>query len=270
MKPLSALIVDDERPARERLQDLLAREPDVELAASCLGGEEAVRAIRSEAPDLAFLDVQMPEVSGLEVIRRIGPDAVPVVIFVTAYDRYALDAFEMAALDYLLKPYADQRFEEGLERARRQARLQEQATLSRKMSRLLEETREEEGAPNERGFRREERDRYLDRIAVERRDQRRVVPVGEIRYIAAEGPYVKLYVEEGAHLIRERMKTLEERLDPRRFCRIHRSTMVNLARVEAIKPHATGGQCVQLHEGTRLKISRSRNDEVEKRLGVLR
>lgn len=262
MTPLRTLIVDDERPARERLDDLLAREPDADLIGTCTGGEEAVRTIRAEAPNLVLLDVQMPEVSGLDVVERVGPSLMPTVIFVTAYDEYALEAFKLAALDYLLKPFDDERFKQTWERARRRHRHSEDAPLARKMSQLLEETRGLQETSST--------DDYLKRIAVKGVGQVRVVPVEELRYIRADGSHLKLYTEEGAHLIRENMKTLEARLDPERFLRIHRSTMVDLDRVVALQPHPReSGHAVRLEDGTHLKISRGRKEATKKRLGML-
>lgn len=260
---LEALIVDDERAARERIVDLLGPRGDVEVAGLCKSGAEAIEAIREEQPDLVFLDVQMPKIDGLEVVNRLGAKAMPVTIFVTAYDRYALDAFEAHALDYLLKPYDDERFEEALDRAQEQIRLQTGQELSRKMENLLEETRSSEADTTA------EVEEYLERIAVERRDRVLVVSADELWYVTAEGPYLKLHVDDDTHLIRERMKTLEAQLDPRQFIRIHRSTLVNLDRVEALVPRATGGHDVELEDGTQLKVSRSRKATLEERIGLI-
>jgi two-component system LytT family response regulator len=260
---LQALIVDDERAARERIVDLVAPRDDVEVVGLRKSGTEAIEAIREKQPDLVFLDVQMPEVDGLEVVDQIGPTAMPVTIFVTAYDRYALDAFEAHALDYLLKPYDDERFKEAIERAQEQIRLQTGQELSQKMENLLEETRSSEASPAD------EDEDYLERIAVERRDRVLVVSVDELWYVTADGPYLKLHVDEDTHLIRERMKTLERQLDPRQFIRIHRSTLVNLERVDALVPKARGGYEVELEDDTRLKVSRSRKETLEERIGII-
>jgi two-component system LytT family response regulator len=245
-KSVRVLIVDDEFLARQRLEDLLAKEEHVTLAGTARDGNEAVEAIRTLKPDLVFLDVQMPGRTGLEVVDAIGADDMPVTIFTTAYDKFALKAFDMAAIDYLVKPFDDERFAQAMRRARR----------------FLEaRPAQHDDAPHST---------YLDRISVESRGQIRVVPVARIDYITASGPYAELHVGERTFAIREKMQTLEEKLDPAVFFRIHRSAIVRLDRIDTLL-HAQGGDyAVRLKDGTELSVSRSRREELEGRVGVVR
>src|SRR5688572_29800490 len=231
-KPIRVLLVDDEPLARQRVEDLLRAEAGVEIVASVDNGAAAVDAVRTLHPDLVFLDVQMPGKTGLDVVREIGPDEMPPTIFVTAYDRYALQAFDLAAVDYLVKPFDDERFEQAFRRARRHVELEEMGELRERLLAVLDGgSRAPAAAPAPgagdgvvaaasslptpaRGG-----SPYLERIAVEMRGKVRVVPVSQIEYITASGPYVELHTSERAYLIREAIHTLEERLDPDRFLR---------------------------------------------------
>ena len=263
--PIRVLVVDDEPLARERVIDLLAHEPGIELVGTADNGAAAVEAIRSRRPDLVFLDVQMPGKTGLDVVREVGVDAMPATIFVTAFDQYALRAFDLAALDYLVKPFDDERFEQAFTRARKLIELRDLGKLREQLLAVLRPgegtERAEQGVANGNG--------YLERIAVEMRGKVRVVPVDQIDYITASGPYAELHTGERTHLIRETMQTLEERLDPRQFIRIHRSAIVRLPLVETLLKGAGGDYEVQLKGGIRLPVSRSRREELERRLGVM-
>ena len=266
-KSLRVLIVDDEPLARQRLEDLLQHEDGVEIVGSADNGDAAVEAIRDWKPDLLFLDVQMPGKTGLDVVREIGADAMPATIFVTAYDQYALKAFELAAVDYVVKPFDDERFEQAFRRARRMIELEEVGRLRSQLLAVLQGggasgsavPTTADGSP---------RTEYLERIAVETKGQVRVVPVKQIDYIMASGPYAELYVGDKRYIIRERMQTLEERLDPNRFFRIHRSAIVRLDLVETLLRNPGGDYALQLKGGIRLKVSRSRFEELEKRMGI--
>jgi two-component system LytT family response regulator len=260
---LRVLIVDDERLARQRLEDLLGKEPGVSIVGTAENGEAAVDAIAQLRPDLVFLDVQMPGKTGLDVVREVGPDTMPATIFVTAYDQYALKAFELAAVDYLVKPFDDERFEQAFRRARKLVELREVGRLSDRLLAVLQG-----GQRSAPGAVPASRTDYLERIAVEMRGQVRIVPVAKIDYIVASGPYAELHVGEKTHIIRERMQTLEERLDPERFFRIHRSAIVRLDLVETLLRGAGGDYAVQLRGGVRLKVSRSRFEELETRMGL--
>lgn len=263
-KTLRVLIVDDELLARQRLEDLLRQERSIEVVGTADSGNGAVEAIHDLKPDLVFLDVQMPGKTGLDVVREIGPEAMPATIFVTAYDQYALKAFELAAVDYLVKPFDDERFEQAFRRARRLIELAEVGRLSDQLLAVLQAGRQ--GPSQSRAE--PPRTEYLERIAVEMRGQVRVVPVKQIDYITASGPYAQLHVGDRRYLIRERMQTLEERLDPERFFRIHRSAIVRLDLIETLLRGAGGDYAVQLKGGVRLKVSRSRFEELEQRMGL--
>ncbi|HKW49107.1 MAG TPA: LytTR family DNA-binding domain-containing protein [Gemmatimonadaceae bacterium] len=263
--PIRVLVVDDELLGRERIVDLLAHEQGVEVIGTADNGAVAIDAIRSTSPDLVFLDVQMPGKTGLDVVREIGADKMPATIFVTAFDQYALRAFELAALDYLVKPFDDERFEQAFRRARQLIELRELGKLREQLLAVLQQGPTDTGTPRSGA----ESSGYLERIAVEMRGKVRVVPVEQIDYITADGPYAELHTGDKTHLIREAMHTLEERLDPRQFVRIHRSAIVRLQLVDTLLRGAGGDYEVQLKSGLRLPVSRSRREELEKRLGVM-
>jgi len=239
-RTLRVVIVDDEVLARQRIEDLLAKEPNVEIAGIARDGNEAVNVIRALRPDLVFLDVQMPGRTGVEVAEELG-DAMPATIFTTAYEHFALKAFEVAAIDYLVKPFDDERFAQALARARKAIATQP--------------------AP---------KSEYLERIPVESRGQIRVVPVALIDYITASGPYAELHIGERTFAIREKMQTLEEKLDPAVYFRIHRSAIVRLDRIDTLLHAAGGDYAVRLKDGTELSVSRSRREELEERVGLER
>lgn len=273
--PLRVLIVDDERLARVRLEDLLRREAGVEIAGAAHNGARAVEAIRELHPDLVFLDVQMPVMTGLDVVREVGLDVMPLTIFVTAFDQYALQAFDVAAVDYLVKPFSDERFEHAFRRARRQLTLE---GIERQRGQLVAALNSLGGAAAAPGSRPELPDGgaapprpaggYLERIAVETKGKVRAVPAGEIDYIVASGSYAELYVGDRRYIIRERMQLLEERLDPAQFMRVHRSVIVRLALVELLHRGQGGDYQVQLRGGVKLPVSRTRHPVLERWLGV--
>ena len=244
--------------------DQLAHEPGVEVIGTADNGVSAIEAIRSKSPDLVFLDVQMPGKTGLDVVREIGAEQMPATIFVTAFDQYALRAFELAALDYLVKPFDDERFEQAFRRARQLIELREMGKLREQLLAVLQHGSQETAARATA-----DASGYLERIAVEMRGKVRVVPVEQIDYITADGPYAELHTGDKTHLIRETMNTLEERLDPRQFVRIHRSAIVRLQLVETLLRGAGGDYEVQLKGGVRIPVSRSRREELERRLGVM-
>jgi two-component system LytT family response regulator len=261
--PIRALVVDDEPLARERLHELLDEAPGVAVIGDAEDGPEALAAIQEQDPDLVFLDVQMPGMSGIDVIEEIGPEAMPVTVFVTAYDQYAIKAFDLAAVDYLLKPFDDERFEQALQRAREQIASQEDEAISDRLLRLL---RERDPSLLEEESERD--DPYLERIAVQGRGKARIVPVDDLTHITADGSYAELHTGEDTYVIRERMKTLAARLDPNAFVRVHRSAIVRLDEIELILRGGGGNYAVRLNDGTRLSVSRSRIDELQNRLGV--
>ena len=264
---IRVLLVDDEPLAIQRIEDLLRGEQGVEIVGVATSGAAAVEAIRRLHPDLVFLDVQMPGKTGLDVVREIGPAAMPATIFVTAYDHFAVQAFDLAALDYLVKPFDDERFEQAFARARR---LLELEGLDRLREQLLTMLGAPPPAADGAGVSEPAAPRWLDRIAVESRGVVRSIPVGQIEYITASGPYAELHVAGRVHLLREAMQTLEERLDPAMFMRVHRSAIVRLDLVEALHKGAGGDYEVRLKGGAKLRVSRSRREALETRLGVVR
>ncbi len=274
---IRVLIVDDEPLARRRVAELLHAEPGVEVIGTASSGAEAISAIRADTPDVVFLDVQMPDGTGLDVVREIGPKAMPVTVFVTAYDQYALRAFDAAAIDYLVKPFDDERFEEAFRRARHAVTLGAVSKLSDQLIAALQVVQAGSAggaaAAGDVGDRASTpqtstRPTYLERFAVETRGQVRVVPVAKVLYITASGPYAEIHTAERTHLIREQMQVLEERLDPDRFFRVHRSAIVRFDLIEGLTRNASGDYAVQLKGGLTLKVSRSRSDELERRMGL--
>jgi two-component system LytT family response regulator len=260
IQPLRVLIVDDEPLARERIEHLLLDVPDVSVVRQVDNGAAAVRAIRESSPDIVFLDLQMPEQSGLDVVRQVGPRSMPVTVFVTAHDEFALQAFDLEAADYLLKPFSDERFEEAFRRARERVELGDLGALRDRLRHVLETgtARETLGAVGPR---------YLRRIAVQSRGRMRVVPVADIDYILASGVYAELHAGEECHLVRASLNTLETQLDPEDFFRIHRAVIVRLDQVELLSREGGGSCHVQLKNGVQLPVGRSRREELERRLG---
>ena len=256
--PLRVLLVDDEPLARQRLEHLLEEQENATLVGTAATGDEAVEAIRQTSPDIVFLDMQMPGRSGLEVVREVGADFMPVTVFVTAHDEFAVQAFELAAADYILKPFSDERFEEAFHRARERVEMDDLGALREQLRTVLET-----GAPaTEAGS-----SRYLKRIAVQGRGRMRVVPVSDIEHIVANGVYVELHVGRESHLVRTSLSALETHLDPEHFFRIHRSAIVRLDEVEMLIREGGGSCLVQLRSGARLPVSRSRREDLEARLG---
>lgn len=257
--PIQVLIVDDEPLARQRLVDLIKESESLELAGMATNGKEGIELIADLDPDLVLLDVQMPGKTGLDVVREIGPESMPVTIFVTAFDQHAVDAFELAAIDYLLKPFEDNRFFSAVDRALETIKLKKINVLQHQLAGLLSGNPTSDGRSTKN---------YLERIPVDMRGQVRIVPVETIDYISSDGPYAELHVGKETHLIRERMQTLEERLDPGVFARIHRSTIVRLDCIQTLLIAGGGDYAVQLLDGKKLKVSRNRRDSLADRLGI--
>jgi two-component system LytT family response regulator len=252
MKKIKTAIVDDEPLARERLAALLGSEPDIEIVAQCRDGEEAVTAIQDYAPDLMFLDIQMPQMNGFDVIDTVGPERMPLVIFVTAYDQHALRAFQVRALDYLLKPFDRERFSEALDRARKQIEREETGDLGRRLLALVKDLRRDQPRP--------------DRLVVKSAGRLFFLRMDEIDWIEAAGNYVKLHVGTTSHLLRETMNSIETRLDPEKFFRIHRSRIVNMERIQELQPWLNGEYAVVLRTGERLTLSRGYREKLQDKL----
>ena len=257
-KKIRALIVDDEPLARRNIRVLLKEDPEIELIGECGSGAEALKAIQKHAPELLFLDIQMPLMSGFDVLEKIEVEKIPAIIFVTAFDQYAIRAFEVHALDYLLKPFDDARFEKALAQAKKQIEQREINRLSKRLVRLLEERDTEPNKARPSG--------YLSRLMVKSASRIFFLKVDEIDWIEAADYYVKLHVGQKSHLLRETMSDMEAKLDPEKFLRIHRSAIVNLDRVKEMHAHFNGEYLVILHDGTELKLSRSRREQLQQML----
>jgi two-component system, LytTR family, response regulator len=246
-------IIDDEPLARDGVRMLLGQDPEIAIIAEAGTADAAITLIRRERPDLIFLDVQMPGRNGFDVLAAIPAEELPAVIFVTAYDQYALRAFEIHALDYLLKPYLDERFFEALRRAKTHLRLSRTSVLTEKLlSALSAQTLASAPPP-----------KFLERIAI--RDLGRVVflDVAEIDWIEAADYYVQIHAGGREYLHRETMQSLDERLDPARFLRIHRSLIVNQSRIKELRTPGRRDLLVVMADGTSLKVARSHRDKVQ-------
>ena len=253
LEPIRVLVVDDEIPARQRLIDLLRKDPQVGNILEAENGAAAVEIIAEQRPDIVFLDVQMPELDGLAVIDAVGAQHMPFAIFVTAYDEHAIRAFEANALDYLLKPFSDERFEAAM--ARVKARLDERGM--REFGRCVLEM--VSGAPA--------REEWLDRLVVKSAGTTRFIRAADIDCIESAGVYVNLHVGPKEWLYRAALHDLARKLDPRRFVRVHRSAIVNIESVSHLEPISHGEFAVILKNGSRSRISRTYRAQLEKRLG---
>ncbi len=249
---MRALIVDDEALARTALLRLLKRERDISIIGQCGDGESAVQTIQQEKPDLVFLDVQMPEMNGFEVVESIGAEAMPVTIFVTAFDRYAIRAFDSNAVDYLLKPFAPERLARALTRARDRCFGRQDKESAQRLFALLDSRLQSD---------------YARRLAVPVNGRIVFVPVDEIDWVQAEGNYARLHVSRKIYDVRETLQALMEKLDPREFIRIHRSTIVNVRRIREVQPWFQGSHIVVLQTGEELRMSRYQRTAVDRLLG---
>jgi two-component system LytT family response regulator len=268
---IRVLIVDDEPLAREGLKKLCERDPDIEVVGECADGRAAVVAIEQTEPDLLLLDIQMPSMDGFEVLRAVGPDRMPRVVFVTAYDQFAVRAFEVHALDYLLKPFSDKRFFDAMARAKQAMHQAGQNDLSARLLGLLEAVRfKEQSAGEPRYARMDARTAprsFAPRVAVKERGRVVLVRTDEIDWIEAADYCAKLHVREKVYVIRESMKSLAARLDPTHFFAVSRSAIVNLDQVREIQSFARGSHIVILSDGTRVMLSRTRREMLERQLG---
>jgi two-component system LytT family response regulator len=262
--PWRAVVVDDEPLARQTMRLLLAREDDFAIVAECSHGADAIDAIRRERPDVLFLDVQMPEVDGFEVLRRIEPGAVPVVIFVTAFDRYALQAFEQHALDYLLKPFSDERFAIVLGRTR--VRLSERtfASMAGRLSDLLSATAAASAARPAAAAAAVTGSSASRQLVVRDAGRTIVIPHDDIVWIEAEDYCARIHLRGRTLLVRDSLRALGDSLDGAGFVRVHRSAIANVACIREIEPLASGDQRLTLSDGTVLKISRTYRAHVVK------
>ena len=250
---IRTLIVDDEPLGRERIRTLLGGDADVEIVGECGDGKQAVAAIERTGPDLVYLDVQMPEMDGFAVLDAIAGERMPAIIFVTAYDRYAVKAFEVHAVDYLLKSFDRERFHDALRRAKEQIRGSREGLWHERLTGLLEEL--------------QWRQKQLTRLVIRSAGRIFFLRVEEIDWLEAADNYVRIHVGRESHLVRETLQSLQERLDPSRFLRIHRSTVVNLDRIKELHPLFHGDYVVKLVDGTELSLSRNYREKLAGPLG---
>lgn len=250
---IRTVIVDDEPLARDKLRGFLARHPMMQLAGEAGDGIQAVEIIDQLRPDVVLLDVQMPELDGFEVLAALKQEPLPYVVFVTAFDHYAVKAFDCGALDYLLKPVAPDRFDRAMERARTELEAGRPIALADRLASALEAVAAARPP--------------VERFLVRERDRSRFVPVEEIEWIEAAGNYLKLHTAGGIHLVRGTMKAVEGRLDQSRFARIHRTAIVNLGWIRFLEPWSHGDQIVVMKSGTRLTLSRRFRDQLPRTFG---
>jgi two-component system, LytTR family, response regulator len=261
---IRTLIVDDEPVARQTIRLLLHHDTEIAIVGECSNGPDAIQAIRAESPDLLFLDVQMPGMNGFEMLRTLRADIIPVVVFTTAYDQYAIQAFEVHALDYLLKPFDDDRFRDALNHVKAVIAGERVEEISRQLLDLLDRFDLRDKLPSHRqSFPNE----YLSRFMIKSAGRVSVVDVDEVQWIEAEGNYVNLYSNGKRFLLREKIGTLEHQLDPSQFSRIHRSTIVRTANIKSMKPLFNGDHIVTMSDGKELTLSRTYRERVLAALG---
>ena len=250
---IKAIIVDDEPLAREKIRDMLKDDPSIEVLAECASGTKALTAIDKFNPDLLFLDIQMPQMDGFGVLKEIPQDKLPHVIFVTAHDQYAVKAFEVYALDYLLKPFDRERFRVALKRAKSQIHRDQNTQVNSGILALLDEL--------------QQTNKYLDRLVIKNAGRIHFLKTADIDWVEAEGNYVRIHVGKESHLLREPISSLETQLNGKKFLRIHRSTIVNLDRIHELQPWFHGEYRIILKDGTQLMLSRSYRDKLQQVLG---
>lgn len=252
--PIRTLIVDDEPLARDGLRHLLAGDPGVSLVGECSNGRDALNILSRGGVDLVFLDVQMPEMTGLQMLDHLELRPWPVMVFVTAFDHYALEAFRVHALDYLLKPFTDDQFRETLERAKSILHAKNVADMTSKLDALMRHLAGGRGGP------------FVARIPIQTAGRTEFVRTSDIDWIEAADYYVEIHAGSKTHLLRETMNNLEAQLDPASFVRIHRSTIVNTDRIQAMEPFFKGDYCVVLKDGKKLKVSKNRVEKLKQSL----
>ncbi|PWT80307.1 MAG: DNA-binding response regulator [Acidobacteria bacterium] len=252
---IRVLIVDDEPLARGVLREMLQRDSDVAIVGECANGKQAVEAIQELTPDVLFLDIQMPEMGGFEVLDALDGPSMPHLVFVTAYDQYAVRAFEVHALDYILKPFDRERFEAAWQRAKAQVLRERNGGVEQRILSLLEDLKA--GT------------KYLERLVIKSSGRIYFLETNDIDWIQAEGNYVSVHVGKKSHLLRETISSLESQLDPRKFLRIHRSAIVRIDRIKELQPWFHGEYHIILQDGTELTLSRNYRDRLQEALGKL-
>ena len=252
MPSIRAIVVDDEKPARVRLTELLQREADVELVGTASDGRGALDLVRRVKPDLLFLDVQMPQLDGFAVLQQLALDELPITILVTAYDKYAIQAFDAHAIDYLLKPFSDQRFDDAITRARRYLGTSDAREQAEQLTAAAEERRSVDA-----------RSGYLERLVLKSNGCVTFLDVDEVDWIEAAGVYIYLHGGPRKHLYRSSLTQMLQRLDPKRFVRIHRSAAVNTSRIRELRSLSHGDFTLILKDGTELTLSRAHRPQLE-------
>jgi two-component system LytT family response regulator len=250
MDRITACIVDDEPLARTRIKTLLEDDAEIEVVAVCANGIEAVDSIKKLQPELLFLDIQMPKVDGFDVLQQLNASQIPVIIFVTAYDEFAVKAFEVHAIDYLLKPFDKRRFDLALERAKKSIKSDKSETMSNNIESLID-TMDRSSS-------------YVSRVIVKQSGRVLFIDVKDIDWIEAAGNYVEIHSRDKSYLIRETMNNMDQKLDPDQFSRIHRSTIVNIDRVQELQSWFHGDYQVLLESGTKLTMSRNYRDLLDR------
>ena len=265
MKKIRTIIVDDESLARRGLKIRLKAFNDIEIITECANGREALAAIEEHSPDLVFLDIQMPGIDGFEVVQKIQADSMPLIVFATAFDQYAIEAFEIHAVDYVLKPIEDERLSVAIERVRQHLKQNENENHKQRLMDLITNiTGQTPSEINElliNGGLREKG--YPEKIAIKDRGETTLVPSKEISWIEAAGDYMCIHANDQVHVLRSTMKNLESLLNPQNFQRVHRSTIVNLEKIEKVCSHINGEYYLILDSGSRLKMSRSYRDKIK-------
>lgn len=250
---IRTLIVDDESLARERIRDMISSDREIEIIAECVNGREAIEAIQKHSPDLVFLDVEMPGIDGFGVLEALPPGQIPTVIFVTAYDQYAVRAFEVYALDYLLKPFDQERFDKAIERAKTHISSERNEVLSQRILRALEEIKTKPV--------------HLERLVIKMNGHVFFIKAEEIDWLEAEGNYVRLHAGKESYLLRDTISALESQLDSKKFIRIHRSAIVNIDRITELQPWFHGEYRIILRQGVELTLSRTYREKLHELLG---
>jgi two-component system LytT family response regulator len=251
--PIRALIADDERLARKFIRQMLRDDHDVEIVGECSNGKETVAMIRKQRPDLVFLDVQMPEMDGFAVLESIGTERLPEIIFATAYEQYAIRAFELHALDYLLKPFDQARFQDAIKHAKERFRSERQSEGRMQITALLESIKN--------------KPQYLDRLMIKAGGRISFLSTDEINWIEADDKYVHLHTGRISPMVRQTLSAMETQLDPKKFRRIHRSAIVNVKRIKELQPLFNGEHSIHLEDGTKLTLSRNYKDKLFDLLG---
>ena len=265
MSKIRTIIVDDESLARRGLSIRLEKFDEIEVIQECKNGREALTAIDEHSPDLIFLDIQMPGIDGFEVVKNMQADSMPLVVFVTAFDQYAVDAFDIHAVDYVLKPVEDERLATAIERVRHHLKKSDSDSHKKRLMDLITNITGQSPAqidemivngnlPNEK---------YPEKIAIKDRGETTLVPSKEIAWVEAAGDYMCIHANDEVHVLRSTMKDLESKLNPQNFQRIHRSTIVNVEKIEKVCSHINGEYYLVLHGGSRLKMSRSYRDKIK-------